>query len=134
MAETFQLRIVTLDGLSYDGRAEKLIVRTITGDVGILPHHINFVTALGMGEAKVYSEGTVRSAACIGGLLSVSENVVTLAPTTFEWAEDIDKARAQAARERAENLLKTRLSEQEQRVAEAKLKRALVRSSVAGGR
>ena len=132
MASTFRLKIVTLDGLSFDGEATQLQVRTVDGDVCILANHISYVTALGMGEAKIWTEAGVRSAACIGGLLSVSDNEVRLVPTTFEWAEDIDRERAERARASAEETLKNRAqrSDEELRMAEAKLRRALVRSSV----
>ena len=74
MANTFKLRIATLDGQIFDGEAEKLLVRTIDGDICILPGHISYVTALGMGEARVYVNGEVKRAACIGGLLTVSKD------------------------------------------------------------
>ena len=50
---SFPLQIVTADGLHFDGEAEKLLVRTITGDVCILAKHCDYVTALGMGEAQL---------------------------------------------------------------------------------
>ena len=56
----FPLKIVTPDGLLFDGMAEQLIVRANTGDMGILAGHINCVASLGMGRATVSS--TVRSA------------------------------------------------------------------------
>ena len=68
---TFPLKIVTPDGLIYDGDAERLIVRSITGDLAIMARHINFVTPLGMGRATVIANGERREAACIGGMLSV---------------------------------------------------------------
>ena len=131
---TFKLQIVTPDGLLYSGEAESLTVRSVEGDVGVLPGHINFLTALGMGEAKIVTGGVTRRAACIGGMLSVRDNVVTLVPTTFEWADEIDLDRANRAREAAEEKLnhRERLNGQERAIAEAKLKRALVRSGVAG--
>ncbi len=130
---TYHLQVVTADGVCYDGEAEKLIVRTTTGDVCILARHINYVTALGMGEAQIVAEGKTRKAACIGGMLSVSNGAVKLLPTTFEWAEDIDAERAKKAEERARERLsrKARLSEMDVAIAEAKLKRALVRQGVA---
>ncbi|MBQ2601803.1 MAG: ATP synthase F1 subunit epsilon [Oscillospiraceae bacterium] len=133
MANTFKLRIATLDGQIFDGEAEKLLVRTIDGDICILPGHISYVTALGMGEARVYVNGEVKRAACIGGLLTVSKDEVRLVPTTFEWAENIDLERAERARAAAEQALKERAdrSNYEITAAEARLKRALVRSSVA---
>ena len=130
---TFKLQVVTPDGLMFDGEAESLLVRTVNGDVCILPNHIDYLTALGMGEAKIVSNGEVRRAACIGGMLSVRSNNVKLVPTTFEWAEKIDAGRADRAREEAEERLSHRekLSDHELAIAEAKRKRALVRRSVA---
>ena len=129
---SFPLKIVTPDGLLFDGQAEKLIVRTTQGDIGILAHHINCVCPLGMGQAVVESEGSRRTAACIGGMLSVVDGEVTLVPTTFEWADKIDTARAEASQHRAESILhKKDATDTEIRLAEARLKRALIRKSVA---
>ena len=54
---SFHLQIVTPDGLFYDGEAESLDVRAVTGGVTILPKHINYVTPLGMGQARVVISG-----------------------------------------------------------------------------
>ena len=97
----FQLKIVTPDGLAFDGQAEELIVRAATGDMGILAGHVNMVVSLGMGRATVVIDGKKRYAACIGGMVSVMDGAVTLVPTTFEWAEDIDVRRVEASHERA---------------------------------
>ncbi len=129
---SFPLKIVTPDGLIFDGSAEQIIVRTTNGDVAILARHINYVTALGMGQAVIISGGNRRTAACIGGMLSVVDGAVTLVPTTFEWSDKIDVARAEAAYRKAEEILKSNAaSESDLRLAEAKLRRALVRKSVA---
>ena len=128
----FALKIVTPDGLIYDGQAEELIVRTSTGDMGILAGHINCVASLGMGRATVMIDGKKRYGACIGGMVSVVNGVVTLVPTTFEWAEDIDLKRAESAAERAKAIIANKdTSSADIHLAEARLKRALVRSSVA---
>lgn len=129
---SFPLKIVTPDGLKYDAPAEELIVRTTTGDIGIMAGHMNCVAPLGMGQAMVLAEGKRRYAACIGGMVSVVHGAVTLVPTTFEWAEEIDVQRAAASQERAQGILKDKSStDTDLRLAEARLKRALVRSSVA---
>ena len=128
----FALKIVTPDGLAYDGQAEELIIRATTGDMGILAGHINCVASLGMGRATIVIDGKKRYAACIGGMVSVVNGVVTLVPTTFEWAEDIDSKRAERSAERAKQTLADKTaSDVDMRMAEARLKRALVRSSVA---
>ena len=69
---TFPLRIGTPDGLLFEGEAERVVCRSITGDLAILARHCNFCTALGMGEASVVmADGSRRTAACIGGMISV---------------------------------------------------------------
>ena len=129
---SFPLKIVTPDGLIFDGNAEKLIVRTTSGDVAILARHMNFVTALGMGRAIVEFGGQRRIAACIGGMLSVVNGEVTLVPTTFEWADKIDVTRAEASYQRAEKVLQDQsATDTDIRLAESRLRRALIRKSVA---
>jgi len=128
----FPLKIVTPDGLLFDGQAEELIVRTTSGDLGILAGHINCVAPLGMGRATLIVDGKRRYAACIGGMVSVVGGAVTLVPTTFEWAETIDEARAEASRVRAESVLRSKnASDTELQLAQARLHRALVRKNVA---
>lgn len=133
MATSFPLKILTPDGVEYDGAVVRVVCRTITGDAAILAHHSDYCTALGMGEAHIVDEnGTVRKGACMGGMLSMLNNECNLLATTFEWAEDIDEARAEASKARAEKELEQKnLSERETQLAEARLKRALVRTSVA---
>ena len=129
---SFLLKIVTPDGLVYDGQAEELIVRTTSGDLGILAGHINIVAPLGMGQAVVVVDGQRKTAACIGGMVTVVNGVTTLVPTTFEWAEDIDFKRAAASEQRAKAVIANKdTSKTDLRLAEARLKRALVRKNVA---
>ena len=64
---TFHLKISTPDGLQFDGEVERLRVRMIDGDVCLLARHIDYVSAVGMGEAAVtLADGSIRRAACIG--------------------------------------------------------------------
>ena len=129
---SFKLKIVTPDGLQFDGTAEELIVRTTTGDMGILAGHIACVAPLGMGRATILTGGEKKYAACIGGMVSVVKGTVTLVPTTFEWADQIDVQRAGASEKRARSILQDKSStDTDLRLAEARLKRALVRKSVA---
>ncbi|MBQ9910398.1 MAG: ATP synthase F1 subunit epsilon [Lachnospiraceae bacterium] len=129
---TFHLTIVTPDGVSYAGEAEAVYVVTTDGRIGILPGHTEYVAALGMGEAKVICDGAERTAACIGGMITAAENDVRIVATTFEWADEIDVERAKRSEARARALLEDKeLSENDWRLAEARLKRALVRISAA---
>ena len=129
---SFPLKIVTPDGIHFEGQAELLSVRTTSGDMGIMAGHVNCVAPLGMGRATVVTEGKKRYAACIGGILSVMNGEVTLVPTTFEWADEIDAERADNAAARAKKTLENKnLSQLEIRIAKARLRRALVRKGVA---
>lgn len=129
--QSFPLKIVTPDGLIYDGPAEEVVVRSTTGDIAFLANHINCVTPLGMGCATVIIDGQKRHGACIGGMISMVKGTVTLVPTTFEWADSIDVARAEASQQRAEDAIRSHSSDTELKLAQARLHRALVRKNVA---
>ena len=128
----FGLKIVTPDGLIFDGQADKVVVRTTGGDICILARHMDYVSPLGMGAAFIEFRGRRRAAACIGGMISVKGGNVTLVPTTFEWSHKIDAERAEAAYEKALQLLNREdLSATEHAIAQAKLNRALIRKNIA---
>ncbi len=126
---TYHLQVVSLDGMEYEGEVEKILLRTVDGDVEILARHTNYCTGIGMGTARVtLANGTERKAACIGGMLSVMDGEVRVLPTTWEWSDEIDVERARSAKARAEEALNDAQLTKEARVrAEAKLYRALVR-------
>lgn len=129
---TFHLKISTPDGLLFDGEVERLRVRMIDGDVALLAHHTDYVSAVGAGEAAIITEdGQTRTAACIGGMLSMIHNEASLIATTFEWADQIDLDRAKRAKEAAEaRIAAAKADKQELLLAQAKLQRALVRINV----
>lgn len=132
---SFNLQIVTPDGSKFDGAAEKLILRTINGDICILARHVNFVSALGMGECKVTLEGgETKLGVCIGGMIAVTDGTVRVVASAFEWNDEIDVERAKISKEKAEKALSMSLNAQEQAAMEAKLKRALLRIKANGSR
>ena len=123
---TFHLTVVTPDGCVFDGQAERVVCRAIDGDLAILAKHGDYCTALGMGEAHIVNaEGQSHRAACMGGMLTVLDGEARLVATTWEWAEDIDQARAEASKKRAEEILvRKNLDRREYELAQARLKRA----------
>ena len=132
---SFPLKIVCPDGVKFDGQAQQLSIRTTSGELGILARHTDCVAPLGMGRAAITVDGVVRYGACIGGMVSVLNGYVTLVPTTFEWADEIDVSRADRSMARAREVLDNKASSKAEMVlAEARLKRALVRHSVAFGK
>ena len=133
---SFPLKIVTPDGVAFDGDVKSLSCRTICGQVELMARHIDYCTAVGMGEAHITTEdGAVRRAACMGGMLSMLGGQCRLLATTFEWADTIDTERVARSKARAEAILSRKdVDAHEIELAEARLKRALVRGSVAGNR
>jgi len=129
---TFHLKISTPDGLKFDGEVERLRVRMIDGDVSLLAHHMDYVSAVGVGEAALLmADGQTKNAACIGGMLAMINNEANLIATTFEWADEIDLDRAKRAKENAEARIEAvKHDAQELMLAQAKLQRALVRINV----
>ena len=131
---TFHLQIVTPDRMVFDGMAQSIILRTANGDVCILARHIDYAAPLGIGVARVTDEnGKTRTAACSGGLLSVSGGEVRVLATTFEWSDEIDAERAAQAQKAAEEKLRAmQRDDVDYALAEAKLKRALIRQKAKG--
>ena len=130
----FHLEIVTPDGSVFDGMAESLLVRTTSGDVEILASHADYLATVATGRTRIIVDGEEKFASSQGGFLSVSGGEVRLVSTTFEFAEDIDVARAEAAKERAENAIEAAKSDRDVQLAKAKLARAMNRINVAGMR
>lgn len=130
--KSFQLKIVTPDGTAFSGEAQSLLVRTDDGDIEILAGHADFLATLGIGRVRIkLPDGEDRLASSAGGFITVTSGKVSLAATTFEFSDDIDISRARAAAERAEKAISVARSERDERVAKAKLARALNRIKIA---
>ena len=129
---TFPLVIVTPDGEKFRGDAESLLVRTGSGDIEIMAGHAPCLCSIATGRARVrFADGEERLASASGGFMTVKSGTVELITTTFEWADEIDLARAEAARQKATETLASKLDERSHLLAKAKLERALCRIDVA---
>ncbi len=126
----FHLQIATPDGVKFDGMAESLLIKCEMGDVEVLAGHADFISSLGIGRARIKAGGTSRTASSAGGFLSVTEGKVQVVATTFEYADEIDSVRANAARESAELAIKNAKDNAELEKARLKLLRAVNRIKV----
>ena len=127
----FKLQIITPEKMFFDGETEQIIARTTVGDVGILNGHEPYCAALGIGQMRVMIDGQFRRAATSGGVIKVSKEKTVILVQSCEWAEDIDLDRAEHAKQVAEERIKAAASDNELKLAEAKLKRALNRIDAA---
>ncbi|AZV49762.1 MULTISPECIES: F0F1 ATP synthase subunit epsilon [Bacillus] len=130
--KTVQVNIVTPDGPVYDANIEMVSVRAESGDLGILPGHIPTVAPLKIGAVRLKKDGQTELVAVSGGFIEVRPDQVTILAQTAETAEGIDKERAEAARQRAQERLNSQSDDTDIRRAELALQRALNRLDVAG--
>ena len=126
----FHIKIVSPDGLKLDGNIKSLLIRTDDGDVEILASHTDYFATIGVGRARIIIDDSERFASVNGGFLSVSGGEVTLATTTFEFADEIDVERAKSAKEEAERRIATAKTQSEIDISKAKLMRAMNRLDV----
>lgn len=131
---TLQLEVVTPDKTVVSAEVEMAVCPGVEGEFGVLPQHVSLLSALKIGELRYRAGGKDENVFISGGFADVNNNVLTVLVESAELAADIDAARAQAAKERAER----RLAGQEQEVdlarAEAALQRAVTRLHVVGMR
>ena len=126
----FHLEILTPDGLAFKGMVESLLVHAVDGDVEFLAGHVDYVTTLDIGKARIKIAGKDRYASVSGGFVMVSSNEVKLVATTFEFAEDIDLERARNAKARALDIIASSNDNKAIEIARLKLQRALSRINV----
>jgi F-type H+-transporting ATPase subunit epsilon len=101
-----QCEIVTQDKLLYEGPADIVIAPGTEGEMGILPNHSPLLTTLDYGVLRLRYQGEERSFTIAGGVMEVRPDIVTVLADVGENVEEIDVARAEAAKARAEELLK----------------------------
>src|SRR6202048_4884894 len=128
---TLHVEVVTAERELYRGEADLVSAPGAEGRLGILPRHSALFTTLASGELTIKLAGAEEPLFVSGGFLEVSNNAVTVLADTAEHAEEIDEARAEAARRRAQEHLQHATSESERAEMQAALQRAIERLKVA---
>jgi F-type H+-transporting ATPase subunit epsilon len=127
-----RLEIVTGERVVYSGDVDAVVAPGIEGELGILPHHAALMTMLQPGELRVTKDGQDVLMAVSGGFMEVLPHKVTILADTAERAEEIDEARAEEARKRAQKILaEGAAAEIDIARAQAAMRRAIVRLKVA---
>ena len=99
-APKFHLRIATPDNVKYNEDAQLVIMRCITGDMGIMAGHEATSAILDYGVLRIINDDEERRMAVFGGIAQVGDNKVTILANDAQWPEDIDIAFVEAERER----------------------------------
>jgi F-type H+-transporting ATPase subunit epsilon len=129
---SLKIDVVTAERVVYSEEVDAVIAPGMEGQLGILPHHAPLMTTLQSGELVIRKGGKEESLAISGGFLEVRPDHVIVLADQAERAEEIDVARAEAARKRAEERLKDKhTAGLDATRAETALRRALARLSVA---
>jgi F-type H+-transporting ATPase subunit epsilon len=125
------VEVVTAERELYSGEADVVIAPGSEGELGILPRHAALLTTLKVGQLLIRLGGAEEPLFVSGGFLEVSNNSVTVLAETAERAEEIDQARAEAARRRAQEHLQQAQSDVERAELVGALERAVARLRVA---
>jgi len=134
MASTIRLELVTPERLLLSEEVDEVVAPGYEGEFGVLPGHTQFLAILNIGMMWYRKEGAVKKIAWGGGFAEVTHDRVVVLADTAERTDEIDVARAQRARDRAEDRLKElSMDDETYRKAYAALQRALVRMAAGSG-
>lgn len=134
MAETMKLQVITPDKEFFHGDVTMVELNTADGQMGIYPAHIPLTVAVAPGVLRIHNGNETKRAALLSGFLQILPEKMTILAEACEWPEEIDGARANEARIRAERRLTEGSPETDIARAEAALQRALVRLSLTEGK
>ena len=139
MAKQLQLRILTSESVKLDEPVDMVIMRCVVedlgirsavGDLGILPGHMPLSAVLSISPLRIKNDGSERIIAVHGGVVNVRDDVVTVMTDMAEWPEEINLARAEAAKAKAESDAQKIVDDKEIRGNQIALRRALVQIEV----
>ena len=127
---SFLLRIITPDRVFYENQIKMVEFNTTEGEIGVLPGHIPLTVIIKPGILNITEGEGDKEAALHAGFAEILPEQVTILAEIIEWPEEIDEERAEAARERAEERLRSRTPETDIARAETALQRAMARINV----
>ena len=130
MVSTMKLEIVTPEGVIYSEDVEMVGLQTLDGQIAVLPHHVRLMTQMLPGEMKVRKDGLEQFLAVGDGLVEVTGERIAIATDMAIAAENIDEAKAEEARRRAEARLRDKLADEEVASVNAMLARSLAQLRV----
>ena len=128
MADTFTLKIISPDREFYTGEVEMIELRTSEGEIGVYKGHIPLTAVIAPGVLRIHESGNnIKTAALISGFIEILPDEVSILAEDVQWPDEIDEARAQEARVRAERRIAEKDSATNMNRAELALKRSIAR-------
>lgn len=126
----FLLKIITPDRVFFEEEASMVEFNTTEGEIGVYKNHVPMTVIIKPGILTITQEDGVKEAALHAGFVEILQDTVTILAEIIEWPEEIDADRAQAAKTRAEERLRSKTSETDIARAETALLRAMARIQV----
>lgn len=130
--KTFNLQIISPTRIFFDGEVDMVEMKTTEGEIGVLAGHIPLTAILEPGVLRIKQEDSIREAALHDGFVEIQKDRVTVLAESCEWPDEINVERANEAKERAENRIKSGRKDVDMLRAELALKKALTRIDLAG--
>ena len=136
ISKTFEIKVISPSGGSkvgsykYHDDVNMVILRCLTGDMGILPGRAPVSAVLDAGVMRVIKDGTERKMAVLGGVASMNHGILTILADTALWAEDIDEEDVEEEKKKAENLFKEAKDRDEKEYNKTLIKKASVKLAV----
>ncbi len=125
------LEIITPTKVVLSEEVDELTIPTAEGEISVLPNHVNLLTKITPGEMIIRKGNKSDLFAVTGGFLEISNNKVSLLADYAIHADDIEIAKVEEAKERAQKAMKEKLTEDDFRVANAELAKSLLQLKVA---
>lgn len=126
----FRLKVITPERVFYEGDVNMVEFNTTEGEIGIYKGHVPMTVIVSPGILTISENDRARNAALHAGFAEILQDRITILAEIIEWPEEIDRQRAQAAKERAEERIRVKAEETDMLRAEAALRRAIARINV----
>ena len=123
--------VLTPQAKIFSGEADEVIVPTVSGVIGVLPNHVSLLTQILPGELQIKTGSKTEFIAIMGGYLEVANNQVNVLGDYAVRAEDIEVAKAEQAKQRAQKLKEEKVSQEDLAIINAELRRSLLELKVA---
>ena len=127
---SFNAKVVTPEGETYNGTPIKVTLRTLTGEIGILARHTDYIAAVDTCIVRITEENALVSAVCSGGFLTIDKGELTLICNTFETADEIDRAALDSRLLQLEERIALCRDEREKKILKAEQKRLKLKEQI----
>jgi len=130
MADTLKFQVVTPTAVVYSQDVHMVTLPAVEGQIGIYPHHVPLLTRIVPGEVIITKNGQDEFLAIGGGLVEITGESVAIVTDMAVAAKDIDEAKAEEARQRAQTRLNEKIENEEVATVNAMLARSLAQLKV----